>query len=488
MRIVVDNRVRVPAGGLDPRIEEDVRSDFCHRNPARAVKERFGIPGWWSEPRFEETWKHVKFRSGERWLTLPRGGLGRVLSRLGAPVEADFRTSRGAADLSGLIPEHRVELREYQLEALEAAVAAKVGIVRAPTGSGKTTIAIGLVSRINLPALVLVNTTELLEQWRRRAQVELGLKPREVGVVRGSERSLRPLTVAMQQSLHRQGFDDEFAATWGVVLYDEVQMASASSYYAVVDRFPAEYRIGISADNRRKDGKEYLNEDLFGEVVYEVEREVLERGGHVLDVSVKVLPTEFRADWYGMGEDEDGEERELDFNRLSDEMMLDGDRNDVGIEAAALAAHEGKKVFVMTRRREHCQRVAAGLTALGVRAGFMIGGADYRKEFVQTAEDLRSGKKSVGVGTVQSIGVGIDFPAVGTAVVMTPIAGNRQLTNQVRGRVCRPFRDKEAELIYLWDRHCSYARPHLKNLVAHNRVSVLVADNWVDGRAFLKTL
>lgn len=489
--LVVDNRLRLPLEGLTPELDEDLRAAFTHENPQRESMRRMNIPGWWGQPKVDVTWKLQRTRSGQ-WLTLPRGGMERVLKLLakyGYEPHIDDRRCNGSEDLAGGLPRHKMQLRDYQEAAVVAAINAQTGMVRAGTGSGKTELLFGLASRLNRPTLILVNSRALLDQWVARAEKALGMRAKDVGVVQGSRRDLKPLTVAMQQSLHKQGFDEEFAQTWGLLGFDEVQLASASSFYAVVDRFPARYRIGVSADNRRKDGKEYLNHDLFGSVVYEIGREQLIDEKHILDVEISIQPTEFKADWYGVSQTRD-DEKEIDFNRLSNEMAGDEERNTFGIDAAVEMVSEGRQVFVMARRREHCQRIAAALVARGVRAGFMIGGEDFRKEFEATAKAMREGRVSVGVGTVQSIGTGIDFPSVSGAVVMTPLAGNKQLFNQVRGRLCRNEEGKRApKLVYLWDKRCSYALSHLKNMVSQNRtVTVLAPGGVQDGADYLKAL
>lgn len=459
-----------------------IKSAHTHNNPKREAMRRMGIPGWWGEPAIERTWRDERCV-----LSVPRGGVGRVVTALreaGATCVVEDRRVEGSPDLRGRIPHHRVELWPHQAEALAACLAQEQGIVRAGTGSGKTCIGFALAAAANLPTIVIVNVRELFEQWVKRAGEELGLKPRQVGAIQGSRRDVRPLTIAMQQSLHKQGVGD-LAAEFGTLIFDEVQLASASSYYEVVDQFQSRYRIGISADNRRKDQKEYLNEDLFGGPIYDVSRDALEDAGKVLDVEVRVLPTEFEAHWYGMPGD--GEERELDFVRLNDEMGADDARTAQAADVVAQVAGAGRLAFVMARQREHCLRVGAALAARGVRSGYLIGGEDYRVEFKKTMGAMRAGSLRVGVGTVQAIGTGIDFPAVGDAVVVTPLAGNRQLFGQVRGRVCRVAPGKKgARLWYLWDRRCSFGPAHLKNLIAWNRtVAVWDGGDWVPGREYL---
>jgi superfamily II DNA or RNA helicase len=59
-------------------------------------------------------------------------------------------------------------LRDYQAAALCAwELAGRRGVVVLPTGSGKTRVALGAMASTRLPALCLVPTRVLLEQWRR---------------------------------------------------------------------------------------------------------------------------------------------------------------------------------------------------------------------------------------------------------------------------------------------------------------------------------
>jgi superfamily II DNA or RNA helicase len=91
----------------------------------------------------------------------------------------DHELTRGWADPG---------LRDYQAAALSAwTLAGHRGLIVLPTGSGKTRIAIAAMSATRLPALCLVPTRVLLEQWRQEVLTippAGGLPPR--GETRGS--------------------------------------------------------------------------------------------------------------------------------------------------------------------------------------------------------------------------------------------------------------------------------------------------------------
>jgi superfamily II DNA or RNA helicase len=164
----------------------------------------------------------------------------------------------------------------------------------------------------------------------------------------------------------------------------------------------------------------------------------------------------------------------------------DFDRNELILAAVAEEAEE-EQVLVLSHRREHCMVLDQRLVGLGVRTGFLIGGADYRVEFDRSVQGIEAGTIRVGVGTFQAIGQGLDLPSVSVGVCATPIAANRQVFNQVRGRFCRTSDGKEtARLYYPWDRKV-FGNKHLQNLVQWNaNVVIRQEGQWMPAREYLR--
>jgi superfamily II DNA or RNA helicase len=479
--ILVDSRLRIALESVPESLAAAIRAGFTHTNPAFLLKKKLGIPSW-GEPPVYRTWAHEEM-GGVTYLTLPRGGMSRLRTFLGAyeRVVQDRRTT-GKVVNAGVIPASLVTLRGYQENAIRAMIAKENCLTSAPTGCGKTTMAIALASRLGLYTNIILWSGNLYDQWLERVERELGIPSKDIGQIRGKVRKIRPVTISMQQTIAAQGVDDELANTFGCIIMDEVQRAAAKTVFAAVDPFPAKYRFGISADETRKDRKEFLTYDLFGPVAYNIARDTLVEEGSVLEVEIRVVPTEFKADWY---------QENRDFNALLEAMIADKDR----AELVASVTHEAtagktEQILVLSHRREHCTELNQRLNQDGYRSGLMIGGADYAEEFGVTRTGLESGAILCGVGTIQAIAQGLDIPRIGRMVVVTPLAANKQLWNQGRGRVCRPDKSSgktDAALYYLWDR-CVYGLKHLENLAAWNKkVVVKEGENWVPVREYLKT-
>lgn len=357
--------------------------------------------------------------------------------------------------------------------------------------SGKTTVLLAAASLVGVPALVMVPTSRLFDQWVRRAGSELGLRGDHLGIIKGSRCRLRPLTIAMRHTLGAQGVSQEMKDYFGCVMVDEVQVAPANSCYRVIDEFPARYRFGVSADEARKDRKECLTYDLFGEVAYEIKRDELIEKGIVLDVEMRVVPTKFDAPWY-RGDDGDFENdavaKDPNFGRLLEEMARDADREtlvDSIVKHEVLAANE--QVVVLSRRREHAAMMDSRFASFGISCGLVMGGEDFRKVSETTIDGLASGELKVGVGTLEAIGTGIDMPAVGVGIMSVPISKNAQLLGQVWGRFCRKPKGKtRARLYYLLDTLVFGLSPLRAMSRAYRKVFVLDRGHWVPAKDYLR--
>lgn len=442
--VVVDNRLRLPADCPKPLVTR-LKAATTHVNPEYGRKRALGL--WTGEiPTKIQTWREDK--SG---FSLPRGATHWIrhhARELGIRVRWSDRRVTSPVQWDPCL----VEARPYQRNGIDACIEHEQGLVRAPTGSGKTTMALGALPQLGQRAIVIVRDRNLMEQWHGRAVTELGLRKQDVGIVQGKRRKIgERLTLALQQTLYSKNFDlPAVAQHFGAVLVDEVHEAAARTVSETVDAFPGRVRLGFSADHRRRDRKEFLSEDLFGEVIFEVTKDELEQSKYVVPVVVRLVPTTFQADWY-----RDAPSEERDFTRLITEMSEDDERNRlVRRVVRELVSTNMSPVLVFTHRREHATKIAdVELLAEGVPTGLLLGGEGSAAQFEESKALLLSGVLKAAVGTFKSIGQGIDLPNVLAGVLATPIGANRQFFGQVRGRVCRPFQGKDVGyLYYLWDR------------------------------------
>jgi superfamily II DNA or RNA helicase len=158
-----------------------------------------------------------------------------------------------------------VELRPYQEAALAAwNLAGRRGTAVLPTGSGKTRLAIAAMARANVPALCLVPTRVLLDQWARTIQEILGVVPGRLG---DGERRIDTITVATFESAWRQMH--RLGNQFGLVVVDEAHHFGSGLRDEALDMCTAPLRLGLTATKPCGRPAARL-EELLGPIVYEL--------------------------------------------------------------------------------------------------------------------------------------------------------------------------------------------------------------------------
>lgn len=350
--------------------------------------------------------------------------------------------------------------------------------------SGKTSALIEAIRQANVPAIVIVWESGLLEQWQKRIHAELGIKVKDQGLIQGGKCRLRPITLAMQQTMN-QWSDvkwEQVNGVFGFVGADELQRYAAATFVDTIDHFDAEYRIGVSADETRRDRKEFLIYDFFGRIIEDIPKKELEGKGIIHEVTCNVTPTDFKADWYA---------EDRDFSRLLGEIISCPERNARIVQETKHRYDAGETILLFSHRIEHCHTLRSMLAEVGVPADYMLGGVKNQADFVTTVERMRNLKDPlrVAIGTLGKVGVGLDIPNLTVGIACTPIHNNKQFMNQVKGRICRackPSGKTGAELVYIWDREV-YGRQPLINLKKWNQyTNVVHLGQWVDVDQYLK--
>lgn len=495
VQIVLDSRIRVPVDALPPGLISDLKSEFTHDNPDHKREESLSKSRGWKRPGIPQHIQTWTEENGE--LTLPRGRFAQVrdlFATHGTEFAISDRRTEGDPKL-----QHRGRYKlgpqivpaQFQIDGCNIIREKQNCLFRSGTGSGKTVVAEMAANLIGLSTVVLVQTDELFMQWVRRLHTELGVPPDEIGQIKGAKHKIRPITVASVKTFAKHV--EKYKRTFGVVIFDEVQRAAANTFYPAVDGLDAKYRIGISADERRKDKKDFLIYDLFGKVAMEVDRKRLIDDGFILDTEVRLVQTDFEAPWYVKLSSFQRQSEQV-FNRLLKEMAANKKRNELIVDLAAEQMKRGHISLIFSHRVEHCFDIRARIVERDHRVGIVVGEPKYKQESSETLQGIVAGKIVAAVGTVQSIGTGIDLPSVDRGIATTPMHSNRQQAGQMRGRLCRVDRSPNAKkidsiLYVLWDRKVHGLVP-LRQWLRINDGNVTVYDPSTGksepGRAYLK--
>jgi len=323
VRTKVDSHLVIRVEDIPTPAYEELCKEFTHSNPIFWKKKRMNL--WLGDtPKEIKSWS----RDG-MFLILPRGALSKVreiLESYNRKMEIVDRTvscrSMGFSMVDGFV------LRPYQEKAVEALLESEGGMIRGPCGCGKTATLIGAIARLDRPAIVIVHSKALAQQWRTAIRLGLHVNP---GMIEAGKKIIKPITIATQQSVWRriEKGDTEWTNEFGVLVGDEIHHWAARTFQIVAKAFSAKYRLGASADERRKDGSEYLIYELFGDVVSKISRQEVVEIGKLLPARMEVVPTDFVDESYL---DSLHEKEMPDWVSMISRLVADENRNNLILE------------------------------------------------------------------------------------------------------------------------------------------------------------
>jgi superfamily II DNA or RNA helicase len=376
-------------------------------------------------------------------LHLPRGMASIVLEGLeGLGYEIDLDDNRSTR--TGFRIGKKIELRDYQRKIKNAVLEAEQGIVKAPTGSGKTVAILEIFRSIGGGRfIVIVNTKEIAQQWLDRIEQWLG-ESYPKGLIGDNEFEIASygITVAIQASLwsqREQLEDGGFFNFFQGVCLDECHHATAETYRYIVDRFAARVRIGASA-TPEKTGDFTLAEAVLGPVICEVTDD--EVADQIMKPEIHVVETKF-------GSAEKSRKHKRGHRGDPYEVILrkltHNDERNHQIAGHLIDHHRDNANLVLSKRIDHLSNIWEALVDLGYPAEdiFTIVGQDSRRARKEVVERIDQGSCVV-LSTLAD--EALDAPRLDRLHIAFPTA-NPDLVVQQVGRIRRRHPDKADAIV-----------------------------------------
>ena len=140
------------------------------------------------------------------------------------------------------------------------------------TGSGKTVMALNVVSRMRKKALIIVHKSFLMNQWLER--IGQFLPDARVGRIQGEVVDVedKDIVIGMLQSLSMKEYHEDTFRSFGLLVCDEVHHMSAEVFVRALQRIVVPYTLGLSATMQRKDGLSKVFKMFMGEVLHKDKR------------------------------------------------------------------------------------------------------------------------------------------------------------------------------------------------------------------------
>lgn len=269
---------------------------------------------------------------------------------------------------------------DEQKRLIRAPVIRKRGVLKSPTGTGKTLIAMGVLSMFGQDQnkLFLCHTIDLLNQTAEEMELK-GLGPiHKIGA--GKKKVGNGICVATRQSLVKLDLE-QLKNFWTLILVDEVHHVSNfdGQYARILNSLDAPYRIGLTATLPNTEEGKMAVEGYIGPVVGEVTiNESVEKGRLAKPVIVlRKLPANINL--YNVQNYLSAYKRGIINNNKRNTIILSDVAHDVG---------GGKTVLVLVTNVAHGKNLVRILKdEFGIDAPFVHGNTKPA-ERTQIKEDL----------------------------------------------------------------------------------------------------
>lgn len=159
--------------------------------------------------------------------------------------------------------------KTVQRDAMDALLRSRGGILQLACGLGKTVVALDYIARRGFPALIVVDTAELLRQWTEEIGDHLDI-PGGIGLIKGKTFDWKKSVVLT--TYHTLGalaatMPEEVRRWFGTVVWDEAHHVAAPMFSRSADLFYG-VRLGLTATPDRDDGYHVVYNFHLGQVIY----------------------------------------------------------------------------------------------------------------------------------------------------------------------------------------------------------------------------
>ena len=338
------------------------------------------------------------------------------------------------------------------------------GIISVPCGYGKTVIGLYLASKLGVKTLVVVHKEFLVNQWKER--IAQFLPYARIGRLQGNKIYVEgyDIVIGMLQSISMKEYPEDLFNDFGFVIYDECHHLGAETFSRALLKTVCRYTLGLSATPTRADGLTKVFQWHLGDMVYKINKREEE------NVDVKMIKYEpqpslskakgLKSKKYGASfpalDEEDLEEQAtsssfmfgandaenedsvegynkiiLNYNKKPNMPQMINNicsympRTLKIVSEAIECLKEGRKLLILSDRREHLKALHAEFEKTEYSSGFYLGGMKEKDL------EITEGKRVI-LGTFSMASEGFDcrYP-LDTIILASPKSNIEQAVGRI---------------------------------------------------------
>ena len=433
IEIILDDMIYISKNSIDKSIIKEIKkiSSFFNSEFFKAKKRRkstYNIPAL-IDCSIEDN----------EYIKLPRGTYETLINYCNLHnIKTNITDKRNKGSIINI--KFNGKLFDNQNESLNELVKHDIGILEAPTAFGKTVTACKLIELRSINTLIITFSVDLLKQWKKRLNEFLDIK--EVGNLGGGKKNLTNIIdVATIQSIYNKGNIRDIVKNYGMVIIDECQHTSATTYEQTLNTINAKYVYGLSATPYKEDGTTKIIKMQCGDIRNKIN---LKEFNSNLNLTMKVYIKNVNLN------NPQPNITDYSFNEIYNLICKDTIRNNIIINDIKTEYEKGKNILVLTERIEHLEYLQNKL--LNITNNLIIYRGQMKSKEIKKYEEINNQinntkQNKIILATSKCIGEGYDDPSLEILFLTMPISASNRVV-QYAGRLHRSNNIKTEIKIY----------------------------------------
>lgn len=317
------------------------------------------------------------------------------------------------------------------------------GILKLPTGSGKTVLAIYMAIKFKIKTAIIVNNKKLLKQWITAILEYTNLTEQDIGLIAQQIVSYKnkKIIMCMSQTLSSKMkssiskiFNNVDAAGIGLVFFDEVHTASAAELNAKVSLlFRTKNVIGLSATPFHITYQDILMKNTIGNIIFESNEYPVVPNCYIQYFDSKLTKYKY------IYKISDFIKQRAMYNKfiVNSESYFD---SIIDVVNQMRANNEDPQILIIAMTLNQIDLISGKLTEHNLDHEILTGA---HSEISETCNII--------VGTYKFCNAGLDIPRLNCLLLATPLSGKKSYL-QTSGRILRSYATKnKATVVSLFD-------------------------------------
>jgi len=313
---------------------------------------------------------------------------------------------------NGSLKDHQIDFCARILNELKISNSC---IAVSQTGSGKTAMALWLLSQLKKRTLIVVHKQFLLDQWIER--IKQFLPNASIGIIKQDKFDIdKDIIIGMIQTMVKRNYEDDAFKSVHLTIFDEVHHCSAQGFSNIFFKIGSKMTLGLSANVKRTDGLTKVIEWFLGSII---RNEIL---SEIEKPTIKFIEAEYSTDITPKFNFKGN----LNAPNMVNQLVLDPARNQLIVNEIISLNKLGRKLLVLSGRRAHCEFLAECILDIdeNLVVGLYLGG--MKNEDLDT-----SNKADIIFATYSMASEAYDNPELDTLIMATGMGSVQQSVGRI---------------------------------------------------------